>query len=388
MTDRRLRVGSAGNISERTHSRSLLGGGSWGGRAIPATGRPDRRQTSDGSGASSSRTFLPTYSPGEQGKSPTRNESAVSAVPRAKGPHPAWSHPSLSTQDPKRDLPQCPWTELGGGGGEGGSGRDRRGPCPCALDTDGQSQTQGGFSELHGEPLSLAAHSILGTTGGRGQLGGHRVGWGAARGRKRGDRARRGCVQEPAPAGPHRGGIWEEARSCLGHTLPFILASSLARPTQQAGPGHPKSKPVPAECGPALTLNRTPTRAPSAPAPCLPPPARTVSDGHSGLGCRIPSVRVQAKTGRGQAAGTRLRNTALEDERSRLGRVPRVPWARSQRPLQTQILDSDSEGKELWAAGGPGSEARGFNPTAHGPCALGQVTRCPETSLSSSIKWR
>lgn len=103
----------------------------------------------------------------------------------------------------------------------------------------------GRFSELNGGPLFLAARSILGITGGRRQLRGRRVGWGTAGGRKREDRAWRGCVKAPPPTGPDvggGGGNLRGSKEAAWAYLPFILASSLARPTQQAGTGHPNSK--------------------------------------------------------------------------------------------------------------------------------------------------
>lgn len=141
------------------------------------------------------------------------------------------------------------------------------------------------LSELNGGPL-FSTRSIVGNMEGRSQFKDHRVGRRTARDRKTEDAdLERVCKGPFFPQnGPHWVGIFEQA---MRHTLPFIPSSSLARSTKRVGGGHPKAKTVPAECGPALTLKITPTRATSGSCPHQHPPSVT---GTAGLGCRAPSV--------------------------------------------------------------------------------------------------
>lgn len=172
------------------------------------------RQTSD------CRQPAPPFSPPtpqeNQGHSPTRNKSAVSAVPRPKG-----AAPSLVSSLPLHPEPEArpatmPWTE------PGWEWVRQTRALPMHPGHRRAEPDTGRFSELNGGPLFLAARSILGITGERRQLRGCRVGWGTARGRKREDRAGRGCVKAPPPTGPDwGGGVCAEARRLRGHICPY-----------------------------------------------------------------------------------------------------------------------------------------------------------------------
>lgn len=123
------------------------------------------RQTSDLSQTSDCRQPAPPFSPPtpqeNQGHSPTRNKSAVSAVPRLKG-----AAPSLVSSLPLHPGPEVrpatmPWTEPGWEWARQTLALPMR-PGHRRAEPD-----TGRFSELNGGPLFLAARSILGITGGR-----------------------------------------------------------------------------------------------------------------------------------------------------------------------------------------------------------------------------
>lgn len=153
--------------------------------------------------------FSPPPPQENQRNSPTRNKSAVFAVPRVEGPHPVWSHPSLSTLDLKRDPSQCPWTA------PGWKWARQTQALPMHPGHRRAEPDTGRFSELNGGPLFLAAHSILGITGGRSQLRDHRVGWGTAQGTGREKSGPWRVCEGTFPRGPHWGGTCEGTRRLL-----------------------------------------------------------------------------------------------------------------------------------------------------------------------------